>query len=59
VVAKKFDFDLLGLTARYYMRTDWDPESEVLTDDFDPRELEAAAERHNTTCIAGCAYPAQ
>jgi spermidine synthase len=58
-VAKKFDFDLLGLTARYYMRTDWDTEAKVLTDDFNPQELEAAAQRHNTTCIAGCAYPAQ
>jgi spermidine synthase len=58
-VAKQFDFDLLGLTARYYMRTDWDSEAAVLTDDFDLRELESAAQRHNTTCIAGCAYPAQ
>jgi len=58
-VAGKFDFDLLGLAARYYLRTDWDPEARVLTDDFDPQELESAAQRHNTTCIAGCAYPAQ
>ncbi|PRQ02755.1 Spermidine synthase [Enhygromyxa salina] len=57
-VAEKFDFDILGLTARYYMRTDWDTESSVLTDDFNPSELESAAQRHNTTCIAGCAYPA-
>ena len=59
VLAGKFDFDLLGLAARYYLRTDWDPEARVLTDDFDPQELESAAQRHNTTCIAGCAYPAQ
>lgn len=58
-VAKQFDFDLLGLTARYYMRTDWDSRAEVLTDDFDMRELESAAQRHNTTCIAGCAYPSR
>lgn len=58
-VASRFDFDLLGLSARYYMRTDWDTEAAVLTDDFNPRELESAAQRHNTTCIAGCAYPAQ
>lgn len=57
-VADRFDFDTLGLSARYYMRTDWDPESSVLTDDFNPAELESAAQRHNTTCIAGCAYPA-
>lgn len=57
-VADRFDFDLLGLTARYYMRTDWNTEASVLTDDFKPGDLESAAERHNTTCIAGCAYPA-
>ena len=58
-VAPHFDFDLLGLSARYYMRTDWDTSVSVLTDDFNPAELESAAQRHNTTCIAGCAYPAQ
>ena len=58
-VAPRFDFDVLGLAARYYMRTDWDTEASVLTDDFNPAELENAAQRHNTTCIAGCAYPAQ
>lgn len=57
-VSPHFDFDLLGLSARYYMRTDWDTSAAVLTDDFNPRELESAAQRHNTTCIAGCAYPA-
>jgi spermidine synthase len=58
-VADRFDFDILGLAARYYMRTDWDTEASVLTDDFNPAELESAAQRHNTTCIAGCAYPAE
>ncbi len=57
-VADRFDFDIMGLSARYYMRTDWDSEASVLTDDFKPGDLESAAERHNTTCIAGCAYPA-
>ena len=57
-VAERFDFDLLGLCARYYMRTDWDTDARSLSDDFDPKELESAAQRHNTTCIAGCAYPA-
>jgi spermidine synthase len=56
-VADRFDFDILGLAARYYMRTDWDTEVAVLTDDFNPAELESAAERHNTTCISNCAYP--
>jgi spermidine synthase len=58
-VANRFDFDTLGLAARYYMRTDWDTDASVLTDDFNPAELESAAQRHNTTCISGCAYPAQ
>jgi spermidine synthase len=58
-VSDRFDFDLLGLSARYYMRTDWDTDASVLTDDFKPGDLETAAARHNTTCISGCAYPAQ
>lgn len=58
-VAERFDFDILGLCARYYMRSDWDTSVSMLTDDFDPSELESAAQRHNTTCIAGCAYPAE
>ena len=29
---ERFDFDLLGLAARYYMRTDWELEAEVLAD---------------------------
>lgn len=57
-VADRFNFDILGLAARYYMRSDWDTEASVLTDDFNPAELESAAQRHNTTCISGCAYPA-
>ncbi|MFO7565805.1 MAG: fused MFS/spermidine synthase [Enhygromyxa sp.] len=57
-VAERFDFDTHGLAARYYMRTDWDTDASVLTDDFNPTELESAAQRHNTTCISGCAYPA-
>ena len=58
IIADRFDFDMHGLCARYYMRTDWDTEASVLTDDFKPENLETAAQRHNTTCIAGCAYPA-
>ncbi len=57
-VEPKFDFDVMGLAARYYMRTDWDTEAAVLTDDFKPAELESAAARHNSTCIKGCSYPA-
>lgn len=59
VVEDRFDFDLPGLSARYYMRTDWDTEASVLGDDFQPEDLEAAAAHHNSTCIKGCDYPAQ
>ena len=59
IVKDRFDFDLAGLAARYYMRTDWDTEASVLSDDFKPEDLEAAAARHNSTCIKGCEYPAQ
>jgi len=52
----RFDFDLLGLAARYYLRRDWESRAEVLADDFRPRDLEEAAERHNRTCIRGCPY---
>lgn len=53
----KFDFDLLGLAARQYMRRDY-AKVEVLRDDFKPGELEQAVERHNETCIRGCKYQA-
>jgi spermidine synthase len=52
----RFDFDLLGLAARHYLRRDWEP-APLLRDDFRPGDLDAAVERHNTTCIRGCAYP--
>ncbi len=53
---ERFDFDLLGLAARYYMRTDWELGAEVLLDDFRPKELQEAAKRHNKTCIRDCRY---
>lgn len=55
-VRERFDFDILGLAARYYLRTDWETEAEVLRDDFRPGDLEAAAKRHNKTCVKGCKY---
>ncbi len=58
-IRDKFDFDLDGLAARYYLRRDWDPRSKVLTDDFDPKELEKAVDRHNETCVHDCQYPAR
>jgi spermidine synthase len=55
-LSERFDFDLLGLAARYYMRTDWELEAEVLHDDFKPADLQQAATRHNKTCIRDCRY---
>ncbi|MCB9706002.1 MAG: fused MFS/spermidine synthase [Myxococcales bacterium] len=55
-IADRFDFDLLGLAARHYLRTDWELEAEVLHDDFKPADLEAATKRHNKTCLRGCRY---
>lgn len=52
----KFDFDLSGLAARYYLHRDWEAGAQVLRDDFKPSDLEAAAARHNTTCIRNCQY---
>jgi spermidine synthase len=45
----RFDFDLLGLAARHMLRRDYPLDGRVLTDDFDPSELEDAALRHNRT----------
>jgi spermidine synthase len=56
-LAPKFGFDLLGLAARHYLRTDWNSAAPVLRDDFKPEELERAAARHNETCLFDCAYP--
>jgi spermidine synthase len=49
------DVDLLGLSARYYARRDWEP-AEVLRDDFPASSLAAAAERNNGSCLRGCTY---
>ncbi len=55
-VQPRFDMDMSGLAARYYYRTDWETDYEVLHDDFKPEELERAASRHNETCIRNCRY---
>lgn len=55
-LAARLDFDVLGLAARYYLRTDWELDAAVLRDDFKPAELDAAAARHNETCVKGCRY---
>ena len=49
-----FDFDLLGLAARLYLRRDWPADTSVLRDDFRPETLDTAVLRHNETCIHGC-----
>lgn len=51
-----FDFDLLGLAARLYLRRDWPADTAVLRDDFRPEALDTAVLRHNETCIHGCRY---
>jgi spermidine synthase len=51
----QFDFDLLGLAARLYLRRDWEPAA-VLHDDFNKEDLKTATERHNETCVKGCRY---
>jgi len=54
-VQPQFDFDLLGLAARLYLRRDWEP-ADVLHDDFNKEDLKTATERHNETCVKGCRY---
>lgn len=54
-VQPRFDIDVLGLAARYYLRRDWE-RVQVLRDDFPPDGLAAAAERHNGSCLRGCTY---
>lgn len=53
-----FDFDLVGVAARWYLTRDWDDEGvQVLHDDFSPQELERGIERHNERCVGdGCDY---
>lgn len=56
VAQPSFDFDLLGLAARLYLRRDWPADAHVLRDDFRPDALDTAVLRHNETCIHGCRY---
>ncbi len=46
-VAPRFDFDIMGLAARHYLRCDWDISARVLRDDFEASQLEEAAQRYN------------
>ncbi|MBC8069552.1 MAG: fused MFS/spermidine synthase, partial [Deltaproteobacteria bacterium] len=45
-----FDFDLPGLAARWYLGRDFDPNVEVLRDDFPEGQTPGGAERHNLRC---------
>ncbi len=52
-----FDFDLRGLASRQYQLPNWQGRGRVLKDDFDPKDLESAADRHNKSCTDNCVYP--
>jgi spermidine synthase len=47
----RFDFDIHGLAARYYLRRDWGADAVILRDDFAPSDLEPATVRHNRTRV--------
>jgi spermidine synthase len=52
-----FDFDIMGLAARWYVGRDWDPAAEVLRDDFPAGRTPQGAERHNERCEGSdCKY---
>lgn len=53
-VQPRVDFDLLGLARRCTTERDWG-EAEPLRDDFDPTQLDEAAEQHNRSCLPTCA----
>lgn len=56
-LAPNFDFDLMGVTARWYLARDYDPEVPVLRDDFPAGQTPRGAERHNERCDgADCPY---
>jgi spermidine synthase len=56
-LAGSFDFDLLGLAARWYLRRDYQG-GDVLHDDFPQGTTPDAAERHNVRCNGpDCPYP--
>jgi spermidine synthase len=52
-VQPRVDFDLLGLARRCTTEPDWG-EAQPLRDDFDPAQLDEAAEQHNRSCAPTC-----
>jgi spermidine synthase len=56
-VRDRFDFDIHGLAARWYLGRDHDPDAAVLRDDFPAGATPKGAERHNVRCEgADCPY---
>lgn len=52
-----FDFDIMGLAARWYVSRDWDRAAQVLRDDFPQGRTPQGAERHNERCTGNdCKY---
>ncbi len=49
-VREWFDFDVLGLAARWYLGRDYDTDAAVLRDDFPEGATPRGAERHNLRC---------
>ena len=45
-----FDFDLMAVSARWFLETDWDRSAAVLRDDFPEGQTPQGAERHNVRC---------
>ncbi len=59
-LARHFDFDLMGVTSRWYLAADYDPTVAVLRDDFPPGQTPRGAERHNERCDGPkCPYRSQ
>ena len=50
-----FDFDIMGLAARWYLERDWDAGSAVLRDDLPDGDTPRGADRHDSRCVGrGC-----
>lgn len=57
LVRDRFQFDVMGLAARWYLGRDYDASAAVLRDDFPEGATPKGAERHNTRCEgADCPY---
>jgi spermidine synthase len=52
-VQPRVDFDLLGLARRCVTEPDWG-DAQPIRDDFEPEQLDGAAEQHNRSCAPKC-----